>query len=597
MGGTTPPRYECEVAWSSNATGMFTIGTSTIGGGDTIGTSLLDADFGGLYDNVTAALARASITRGRDDTLTQMLAGEATVTLRDPEGFYSPENPASPLHAVMPDRLHPARLVMKRPLYPGFTPLFYGWTRRIVWQPSGRRGVTQLELVDLFYWLERAFPIIAPTGATTTGAAIALILSAAGVPASWQRLDVGDAIPNFAEADGSVSALELIAGLLNAERGVFYIAGSGTATYESRHARTLRTIPFQTIVDVMSNVEPSLDFSLVKNRVRVKRTQNNYLATATDQASVTRNGYSDLPEIDTPYLATDKDADSLAAWILRQVRQPRPPLRSLRIDDRTAALIDAMADAELVDRWAIQEGHASTDAEVFLERLTHTIDFQPRRKHTLDALTSKASGEQAFQIGVSTLAAIDYNLIPNPSFEINVIDGWASVDNGVPSLTPFRNDLVQGFVGESCLEFVESAAGADDYYEATITGLDASANYTISAYVNAYDFTAAANSNRGLYAYDPANQLGTQQTAALTAATSGYQRLSVTIATTSAPGKHTIVVRLYAPQGQTRWDAVKLEPGASATAYFDGSSPGATWAGTAHNSASQRITGGDVLVY
>lgn len=405
-GSVARATYAVEVAWTSDVVGLFTIGVSTIAGGDVLGTGLYDPSFTGPYDDVTAMLDRVTITRGRDDRLSFVQAGEATITLRDSDGMLNDRNPSSPLAGMLDDRLHPVRVVSRRDLYPGFESHFFGFVRRIVWQPNGRRGIAQLECVDAFYWLERTFPIIASMGPTTTGAAISAILDAASFPTSWRILDVGDAIPDFS-ADGTQNGLALIQGLLEAERGVFFSSGAGIATYRSRLSRLLEPT-VGSIADSMTTLPPGVDFDEAKTRVTVRRTQNGYTAVATASSSpLSRYAYNDLELIETPYLSSDAQADSLANWILSQVATSRIPIYGLTIDNRESSLLDQILGRDLVDRITVSEAKLKTSGDYHIDSINHEIDVGGSGRHTTTYLLTKASTVNPFIIGTSVIGGSD----------------------------------------------------------------------------------------------------------------------------------------------------------------------------------------------
>jgi hypothetical protein len=396
--------YRCFVSWVAYNAGLFTIGFSQLGGTDSFGVSSADVAFTGVYDDVSATLARATITRGRDDSLSVVGAGSATVDLRDPTGRFNPSNPTSPLAGVIDDRLHP---MMLQGVSGGITrPLFYGWVRRLVWEPHGRKGTTQLECVDLFYRLEKASPVIASTGATTTGAAIGKILDAIGLTDPAQRsLDVGDSILDFA-ADGSKSGLELIGNLLEAERGVFFIAGNGKATYRSRLTRQTSAV-VGAIGSSMRAIGPGSDFDQARTRVIVTRTQSGYTAVKTASSVIVgRLGIIDLPAISTPFLLNDGQADSLAAWLLSQVATTRQPIYGLTIDNREQALLDQILQRDIGDRITVTELAGGTTGTFIIERLTHDLDVQ-RGRHTASYLLTKADTATPFRIGSSLIGGTD----------------------------------------------------------------------------------------------------------------------------------------------------------------------------------------------
>lgn len=596
--------YRAEVGWSGYATGLFTIGTSLIGGPDTLGSGLYSEAFTGLYDNVSADLDRITISRGRDDTLANMVAGEASIFLRDPNGFYSPQSPTSPLAATMEDRLHPARISAKTaPPLPYYQPLFYGYAKRIVWEPQGRRGITQIELVDLFYWLERARPKIAATGTTTTGAAIGKVLDAIGWPttAALRDLDVGDTIPDFS-ADGSVTGLDLIAGLLEAERGVFYIGPSGIPAYESRHARTLRAASTVAIQNVMTRAQPSVDFGLIRNSVSVIRTQTAFEAFVTDPASILKVGPADLAAISTPYLSSDAQATALATWLLSQVKQPRSPMRSLTIDNREAALKAAMLFANLVDRWTVQEGRGGTNGDYFIEHLAHTIEFGRGTRHSLALLLSEATGVAAFQIGVSRLVAIVTNFLTNPSLELDLAswNTWFStITRGLKGQGGFTDhEPVFGeYMGRCTYTGGGTEYSADQ--DGLISGATAGRVFTFTNYV--YCSAANVGKNLDMKLREAGGAAGTAQTIVSNALVAGWQRLAVT--RTIVQNDRTSLKCLIERNGGLvtgEWfdfDGAQLEESPTANVYVDGSLPGCSWTGTPHASTSRKVLGGDVLVY
>lgn len=400
------------VEWGETATGILSIaeddadtaaGTIAVNDADVaagvISAGDWPATFGGPYDDVSSRLRRVTVTRGRNDRLDEILGGSGTIDLRDPTGIFNPSNPSSPLAGEIEERLHPAIVTW---VYLGVElPWFAGWVRHVGWEPQGRKGIAQLELVDLFYWLERAWPTIAATGPTTTGAAIGLILDAIVWTEPGRRsLDEGDAIPDFS-ADGSKTALTLIGELLEAELGVFYISAAGVATYESRHARATRPTS-ATISDRMTRLVGAVDFDAVRNRVTVERSQNGYVAEALDAGSRAPGqiGPADLPPLVTPYLETDSQADGLAEYLLSLVLDPKPPLRELALDNRDADLLEQIVTRELIDRVAIQEGAGGTDGDFHIDRMTVSVVADTRRRISASWLLSRSSASSPLLIAV-----------------------------------------------------------------------------------------------------------------------------------------------------------------------------------------------------
>lgn len=398
--------FNCYISWAAYNIGLLTFDSSLFDGTDVFAVSPFDATFQGDHDDLSAIFDGYTITRGRTTNLDQVEAGSTNVDIRDPNGIYNPENTSSPLYGTLEDRLHPIKLTAT--YEDATTTRFYGWVRRFHWEPQGRRGITRLECVDLFYWLARANPTIASTGPTTTGTAIGLILDAVGAtdPAT-RNLDVGDTIPDFT-ADGTTNALDLIAGLLEAERGMFFIAGSGQAVYRSRTARLLETSS-HTFVDRMENPSPGVDWDQVYDRVTVTRTQTGYKAVAVDQPTVNKAAYNDLPEISTSYLTSDSQADALAEWILLQNKDPKPPMQNFTIDSRDYDLLEEQLARELTDRVTVQAARSGISNDFHIEQITETLDGTTGRL-TSQYLLSRVSPLVAAEFDVATFDT-DYEFV------------------------------------------------------------------------------------------------------------------------------------------------------------------------------------------
>ena len=376
--------YTLEVAWQAYNTGIFTFDYSTFDGADTLGVSPFDTTFTGPNDDLSTIFDGASVSRGRSNTRDTVLAGSSSIDVRDRAGLLNPENTGSPIYSVLQDRLHPVRL---RGTVGGVTyGIYYGWIRRSVWQPGGRKGTAQLECVDLFWWLERANPVIAATGPTTTGAAMGLVLDAIGWTDPLARaLDTGDIIPDFT-ADGTKTALQLIQDLLEAERGVFFIDGDGVATFRSRLTRVQMT-SVATIVNPANSLSPGVDFESVRSRVTVTRTQNAYQAIALDDTARRKVGFAD-ETLETAYLPSDTQADDLAAWLLSQLKLPREPIYETTLDNRSTAFLTQIMARELVDRITLTTDRGNVNGDFHIDSLEHRIS---RDSHTMRWLLSRAT--------------------------------------------------------------------------------------------------------------------------------------------------------------------------------------------------------------
>lgn len=80
--------YTLEIAMTGRLTGLFTVGTSVVGGPDVVG-----GFFGSnVFDDVSAMLREASIKRGRSSDFANQEQGTMTVVLKDPTGRFNVEN-------------------------------------------------------------------------------------------------------------------------------------------------------------------------------------------------------------------------------------------------------------------------------------------------------------------------------------------------------------------------------------------------------------------------------------------------------------------------------------------------------------------------
>lgn len=366
-----------EVAWTAFATGYFRIGISTLGGTDTLGVAQTDPRFSGTLDDISRAVRSATWGRGRSEDFTQMEGGTAAFTLRDADGTYNPENPASVLYGLLGERLHPIR--WRASLDGGATwhGLFAGWVKSIEPQVGVRKSLVTFNCVDLFHWLRRAKPVLANAGPCWTGDAIGRVLDACGLyDPSGRDLDRGDWLLNGFSADGSADGLALVQGLLEAERGVFYADGDGRARYDDRHAKMLRTSA-ATISGIMRAISPGADADRVTNVVTVTVTDADGAELAsvqsTNEESRRRFGDAELGAITTPYLLP-ADAGQLGSYLLGRTGITRGALRGLEIDAREAALLTQIVTRELEEVITADEAVAGTTGDYDIERLQGTYD-------------------------------------------------------------------------------------------------------------------------------------------------------------------------------------------------------------------------------
>ena len=339
------PEYDFRVGWDAKATGAFTFGESTIGGGDGLGSQLF-TDFSGVHDDITDFVRGFRVNRGRDDRLAGTPMGECTLRLVDLDGRFNPRNESSPLFG----QLLPMRPLRVRATHSGVTyGVFRGFIRTIEHDPVEK--VTTIQAGDLFLWLSRVFPVIASTE-TTTGGAIGLLLDAVGfTEVALRSVDASAGDPVTFSADGSSSALALIEELLLVERGLFFADGDGVATYLTRYDLQGNTTSVATISAPLTAV-PSVEVERIRNRASVA-VEGGPVQVASDPDSAATYGWSDVQPITSVYLVDDAQAASLASYLVTLYRDATGNVRSLRLVNGDNFSTTQMLARRLQDRVTI----------------------------------------------------------------------------------------------------------------------------------------------------------------------------------------------------------------------------------------------------
>jgi hypothetical protein len=229
------------------------------------------------------------------------------------------------------------------------------------------------------------------TAVTTTGARIAQLLDAidftdptlrrGGIESDGTRntsgLDLGDTI-TVSSADGSKSALQLIEELLNAERGVFYIAGDGSATYEQRVSRAHRTTSSATLTDAAIKSDPGFQLDKLVNRQTVSRLDpatGNAVGrpqTASDEVSIGLFGVSSGPDISTQFLSGDGPGFALASYIVTLRSDFETPV-VVELDAGDPTSLTQQLERELQDRVTINDTVIGTSGDYIIEAVEHEI--------------------------------------------------------------------------------------------------------------------------------------------------------------------------------------------------------------------------------
>jgi hypothetical protein len=163
-----------------------------------------------------------------------------------------------------------------------------------------------------------------------------------------------------------------------AERGVFYIAGDGSATYEERDSRAHRTTSSATVTNAAISSDPGFQLDKLINRQTVSRLDpatgnaTGRPQTASEEVSIGLFGVSSGSEISTQFLSGDSQAFSLASYIV-----------SLRSDFETPVVVELDAGdptslaqqlvRELQDRVTVNDTVIGTTGDYIIEAVEHEI--------------------------------------------------------------------------------------------------------------------------------------------------------------------------------------------------------------------------------
>ena len=352
-----PDDLEVSIGWEDSPSGIFVLDGSPLDGTDVLA-GLGAEQFTGTYDDVSTDVASGpTITIGRDNRLAQFQASSCTFTLNRPgePDYYNPNAVAgqSPIAAVTPG-FEPMRPVRVRATVDGTpTQIWYGFIRSASWDSTTKETTVQAD--DLFLWLSRVRPTYtaaqAAAGVVDVATAIGFLLDRAEFTNPDLR-DLGESgktgIP-ITLADntaGDKTALQLVADILAADRGYFWVQG-GVATYRARVYVPERESLATMQSDVL-RIGSGLDLDRIVNRQRVTRT-GGATQEESDFASQQRYGLADGSAVESGYLATDTEAAELARYILAGTSSPQPPI-TLTLDNDTDINLERQVGWQVLDR-------------------------------------------------------------------------------------------------------------------------------------------------------------------------------------------------------------------------------------------------------
>jgi hypothetical protein len=348
-----PDALTVQIGWEDSPGGIFVLDGSELDSADVL--AGLGADqFTGTYDDVSTDVSDGPrIKIGRDTALANFEASSCEFTLHRPGSpdFYNPNAVAgqSPLAGLTPgfEPMRPVRVTVAVAAVD--TVVWYGYIRSAAWDSESQRCRIQAE--DLFLWLSRVRPTYTSPGALSAADAIGFLLTEAGFTNPTLR-DLGEigkegiTLTLPAQTTPDKTALQLVAEILNADRGAFWIQG-GVATYRARTYKYERN-SLATVQSDALRIGSGLDLDRIVNRQTVTRTGGT-AQQANDFSSQQRYGLADGSAVESEYLASDFDAGELATFILRATSQPQPPI-TLDVDNDTDTNLARQVAWKVLDR-------------------------------------------------------------------------------------------------------------------------------------------------------------------------------------------------------------------------------------------------------
>lgn len=171
----------------------------------------------------------------RTNELDQPGPASASVTLRNDDGRFTPDNTSSPYSGgLKPYRRIAIRANWNGTIYERFRGYITDWPQS--WDQAGKNPTVTLGLADAMTPLETYDLQGQSFGSKLSGAAIGDVLTAAGVSSSL--LDTGSSTIVASGALGTQSyALQRLKDIAASENGVIYADGAGVVNFHDRHRR------------------------------------------------------------------------------------------------------------------------------------------------------------------------------------------------------------------------------------------------------------------------------------------------------------------------------------------------------------------------
>jgi hypothetical protein len=322
---------------------------------------------------------RIVIRRGRADDFAEFRAGTATVTLKNSDRRFDPDNSSSPIYA-RPKLMRDIRITAEwaSVVYP----LFYGYITD--WDPryaNGTYAFVDLTCADGFEPLSRlevGTPDTPVTLAAATGdVRVVDVLDNVGWPAGARTIDTASSFDLQESILDGVPALEYLQLVARSEDGQFFIGKEGNAHFEGRLFRSISSSS-GTWGDAadgseLAYVDLKTNYSVygIWNRAQIMAEGDTHVMQVSDDTA-SQTTYL-TRTVSRTGLLNDDDADCLIiATNLTDIHSsPRVRAKSLKPQPHVGDTWAEVLGREISDRILVRRqtvlGGALTEIECFIE--------------------------------------------------------------------------------------------------------------------------------------------------------------------------------------------------------------------------------------
>lgn len=344
------------------------------------------------YTDVTAYVRSIPIIRsGRQNVLTSIEAGEATVVLDNQDRRFDPTYASSPYYPyVAPMRRIRIKAVWSGTTYYLFTGYVEEWPP--TWEASNQHSEVTIRCVDGFKFFNLN-SLTGLFGAEFSNYAVASVLNVTGWPSGERNIGGGQAFIESVTLTNK-SALTHLQDIATAESGLFFIDGKGRATFQGRHYRlktSVATTSQGTFGDGVGELpyqalQPNYDDSQIWNDIHVtadggtEQISTDTISQGTYfKRTLVRSGLIIGDASPFGGNSQDNEAKGMADWLLVQYKDPTLRFDNITLEGNVSdALWPHMLGRQLSDRITVKRrpppsGSTVIAKDCWIEAIEHRI--------------------------------------------------------------------------------------------------------------------------------------------------------------------------------------------------------------------------------